>query len=106
MIAVSEALLDGKVFDPSSLVSSPMSLAMGNIGDLAGTGPTHHTIAGAFQRERLANLCRSSSAQRLLWAADSKTQKMIALQPTHGGTAVESSRRQEVGRPTKQVVHQ
>ena len=87
MIAVSEALLDGKVFDPSRLVSSPMSLAMGNVGDMAGTGPTHHTIGGAFQWKPAANV-PTASAQRSLWAADSKTQKMIDLQPTHAGTAV------------------
>ena len=81
-----------RCFDPSRLVSSPMSLAMGNIGDMAGTGPTHHTIGGAFQWKQSANM-PSASAQRSLWAADSKTQKMIALQPTHGGNSRKSARR-------------
>ncbi len=87
LIAVSEMLLKGMVYDPARLVSNPMSLRMSNIGDMAGTGPTHHTIARAFQWKPLANL-PSTPAQRSVWAADSKTQKTIAVQPTHGGTAV------------------
>ena len=90
LIAVSEMLLEGKLYDPSRLVSTPMPLRMGNIGDIAGTGPTHHTIGGAFEWKPLANL-QSSPAQRSLWSADSKTQKTIASQSTHGGTAVDQS---------------
>ena len=86
LIAVSQMLLDGMVFDPSRLVTTPLSMRIGSIGELAGAGPTHHTISHAFNWEPLSNLS-STPAQLSMWAADSETQKTIAAQPTRGGTA-------------------
>ena len=88
LIAVSQMLLDGMVFDPSRLVTTPLSMRITTIGEIAGTGPTHHTISHAFDWEPLSNLS-STRAQLSMWAADSKTQKTIAALPTHGGTAVD-----------------
>ena len=90
LVAVSRMLLDGIVYDPSRLVSTAMSLQMCDIGDVAGTGPTHHTISDAFDWELSANL-QSTPAQLSMWAADSKTRKTIAAHTTHGGTVVDQT---------------
>ena len=39
LIAVSQMLLDGMVFDPSRLVTTPLSMRITTIGEIAGTGP-------------------------------------------------------------------
>ena len=44
---VNEALLDGKVYDPGTLVTHELGIPMTNLATLARTGPTHHLIGYA-----------------------------------------------------------
>lgn len=95
LIAVSESLLDGKVYDPDLFVETPLSLPTMTLGDLAGTGPTHHTIGyptegdpiGAFEWTPLKDLSVAPT-HRSMWAADGKNQTRMVVQPTHGGSAI------------------
>ena len=94
LIAVSEMILDGKLYDPETLNSHVMSLSMVTLGEMAEAGPTHHLIGhpkgseaiGAFEWTPLNEL-PVAPAQKSMWAADSRSQLTIAIEPTHGGTA-------------------
>ena len=94
--AVTAALLKGSAYDPATLTARPLSLPMAALGDIAGTGPTHHTIGhlrgndriGAFEWWPLSGLS-AVPAQQAMWAVDTKLQTRIAAQPTHGGTVVD-----------------
>ena len=96
LIAVSEGLLDAKVYDPDQFVETPISLPMATLGDLAGTGPTHHTIGypaggdpiGAFEWTPL-NQLPSAPTHRSMWAADGRNQTRMIVRPTHGGSAID-----------------
>ena len=95
LIAISESLLDGKVYDPELFTETPLSLPMTTLGELAGTGPTHHTIGyptggdpiGAFEWTPLKDL-QVAPTHRSMWAADGKNQTKIVVRPTHGGSAI------------------
>ena len=99
--AVTEGLLQGRIYHPDLLTETAMSLPMTTIGALAGTGPTHHNIGhlkdndpiGAFEWIPLEDLS-GKTKQEALWATDVKTQKSIIASPTHGGNVV----RQELAR--------
>ena len=79
LIAVSEGLLDGDFYDPDLFVGTPMSLPMVKLGELAETGPTHHTIGyptggdpiGAFEWTPLDQL-PVVPAHKSMWSADGK----------------------------------
>ena len=96
LIAIAEELLDGNIFEPASVVSIPMALPMATLGDLAGTGPTHHTIGypeggdqiGAFEWAPLDRLS-GNLAYKSMWAADGKQQTKLIVQPTHGGSLID-----------------
>jgi hypothetical protein len=88
-------MLRGQLHDPTTLNDYAMALPMVTLGELADTGPTHHLIGhpiggdgrGAFEWTPWKEL-PVAPAQKSMWAADSKTQKTITTQPTHGGTAM------------------
>ena len=96
LIAIAEELLDGSIFEPASVVSIPMALPMATLGDLAGTGPTHHTIGypeggdpiGAFEWTPLVQL-EVDSIYKSMWAADGKQQTKLIVQPTHSGSIID-----------------
>ncbi len=93
---VTTALLNGAAYDPFTLATHQLSLPTAALGDMAGTGPTHHLIGhprgnepiGAFQWTPLSELAVKPS-QQSMWAADAKAQTSIAAQPTHGGTVID-----------------
>ncbi len=95
LIAVSEMMLDGKLYDPETLNSHALSLPIVTIGKMADSGPTHDLIGhpkggdgrGGFEWTPLNEL-PVAPAQKSMWAADSRSQLTIATEPTHGGTAV------------------
>ena len=90
---VMTALLDGKAFAPITLTTHELALPIAALGDIAGAGPTHHSIGhprgaadpiGAFEWWPLAEL-EVVPAQQSMWAADAKAQTTILTNPTHGG---------------------
>ena len=94
---ICSALMSGNCWDPFRLTRNPLALDMVTIGDLGEAGPTHHLLGhpanandaiGAFRWTPIA-ATMSLSAQRSLWAADSKTQNRIIVQPTHNGEIVD-----------------
>ena len=93
---VTTALLNSTAYDPLTLATHQLALPTAALGDMAGTGPTHHTIGypkdadpiGAFEWTPLSELS-TAPAQQSMWAADSKGQTSIAAQPTHGGTVID-----------------
>ena len=92
---VMAALLNGSAFDPITFTTHELTLPIAALGDIAKTGPTHHTIGhpkggdniGAFEWIPLRELDVVPTHQAM-WAADGKTQTTIAMQPTHGGQVV------------------
>ena len=96
LIAIAEELLDGNMYDPDLFVSTPMALSMTTLGELADTGPTHHTIGypsggdpiGAFEWTPLNEL-PVRPTHRSMWAADGKNQTKLIVQPTHGGSVID-----------------
>ena len=96
LIAISEELLDGNIYNPELFTSTPMSLPMATMGELADTGPTHHTIGypsggdpiGAFEWTPLKDL-PVAPTHRAMWAADGKNQTKLIVQPTHGGSTID-----------------
>ena len=96
LTAISNALLIGEAYDPLMLATHPLALPTAALGDIGETGPTHHTIGyakgsstlGAFEWTLLAEL-EAKPSQQAMWAANSKTQKAINAEPTHGGTIVD-----------------
>lgn len=93
---VTAALLNSTAYDPLTLVTYQLALPITAFGNIADTGPTHHTIGypkgadpiGGFEWTPLGELA-VAPAQQSMWAADSKTQTVIATQPTHGGTIID-----------------
>ncbi|MCY4474922.1 MAG: hypothetical protein OXC83_05740 [Chloroflexi bacterium] len=96
LVAIAEELLDGNVYDPELFVSTPMSLPMTTLSELADTGPTHHTIGypsggdpiGAFEWTSLDEL-PVRPTHRSMWAADGKNQTKLIVEPTHGGSTID-----------------
>ena len=93
---VMAALLDGKAFDPTNLATYQLALPIATLGDIAGAGPTHHSIGhpkgaadpiGAFEWTPLNEL-PVAPPQQSMWAADAKEQTAILAKPTHGGQIV------------------
>ena len=96
LTTVATALLKGTAYDPLTLTTRQLSTPMVELGDLAATGPTHHSIGhprgaadpiGAFEWIPLSEL-PAAPAQQAMWAADAKAQTTILARPTHGGLAV------------------
>ena len=93
--AVTEALLCGRIRNPSIMDETAMSLPMTTIGALADTGPTHDLLGhpmhgdgrGAFEWIPLKDLS-GRMLQVALWGTDTETQKSIVTKPTHGGNVV------------------
>lgn len=93
---VTTALLKNTAYDPLTLTTHQLALPVAALGDLASTGPTHHTIGhpkgsepiGAFEWTLLAEL-PVVPVQQSMWTANSETQTSIAAQPTHGGTIID-----------------
>ena len=93
---VTAALLKGNAYDPATMTTRPLALPIVSLGDIAGTGPTHHTIGhlrgndriGAFEWWPLDEL-RGLISQQSMWAADAKSQTSIAARPTHGGSVID-----------------
>ncbi len=102
------ALLNGTAYDPLTLAAHELALPTAALGDMANTGPTHHTIGyisgpthdiighprggdgrGAFEWTPMSELS-VSSAQQSMWAADAKAQKTILAEPTHSGTVIDN----------------
>ena len=98
LIAVSELMLEGTLYDPTKLNRHAMTLPMVTLSNLADAGPTHHTIGyprggdaiGAFEWTPLNEL-PATPAQKSMWAANARTQVRIATDPTHGGTVISRS---------------
>ena len=98
LTAVSAALLEGKAYDPTTLTTHGLAVPMATLDEMADTGPTHHLIGyakgnesiGAFEWTPLSELATKPS-QQSMWAADSKAQTSIAVQPTHGGIIVDEA---------------
>lgn len=93
---VMTALLDGTAFAPLTLTTYKLALPIAALGDIAGAGPTHHSIGhprgaadpiGAFEWWPLSVL-GAAPAQQSMWAADAKEQTTILTNPTHGGNIV------------------
>ena len=92
---VMAALLNGNAYDPITFTTYELTLPIAALGDIAKTGPTHHTIGhpkgsdniGAFEWIPLNELYVVPTHQAM-WAADGKTQTTIAMQPTHGGQVI------------------
>lgn len=78
------------------LTTHTFSIPMATLGEISDTGPTHHTIGyakgsepmGAFEWTSLADL-EATPSQQSLWVANSRTQKTITAEATHGGTIVD-----------------
>ena len=95
LIAVSEMILEGMLYDPLTMNRHAMPLPMVTLSNLADAGPTHHTIGyprggdpiGAFEWAPFNRLSAPLS-QRSMWAANAQTQVRIETDPTHGGTAI------------------
>ena len=93
---VTTALLDGAAYDPHNLATHELALPTSALGDMAGTGPTHHLIGhpkgneaiGAFEWTPFSELA-TDPVQQSMWAADAKAQTSIAARPTHGGRIVD-----------------
>ena len=101
---VMAALLDGKAFDPTTLATRQLALPMAALGDIAGAGPTHHSIGhpkgaadpiGAFEWTPLNEL-PVAPPQQSMWAADAKEQTTILAKPTHGGQTVQFALAQQM----------
>ncbi len=98
LIAVSELMLEGRLYDPTTLNEHAMLLPMATLSELAETGPTHHLIGhprgseaiGAFEWNPLETLPVAPS-QKSMWSANAQTQVRIATDPTHGGRVVSQS---------------
>lgn len=98
LIAVSELMLEGRLYDPTTLNEQAMPLPIVTLSELAEAGPTHHLIGhprgseaiGAFEWTPLNEL-PTIPAQKSMWAANARTQLRIATDPTHGGTVVSQS---------------
>ncbi|MCY4474935.1 MAG: hypothetical protein OXC83_05810 [Chloroflexi bacterium] len=98
LIAVSELMLEGGLYDPATMNQHAMSLPIVTLSELADAGPTHHLIGhprgseaiGAFEWTPLETLPVAPS-QKSMWVANAQTQVRIATDPTHGGTAVSQS---------------
>ena len=98
LIAVSELMLEGRLYDPTTLNEHAMPLPIVTLSELAEAGPTHHLIGhpkgseaiGAFEWTPLNEL-PTIPAQKSMWAANARTQLRIATDPTHGGTVVSQS---------------
>ena len=96
MTLIYQGLLKAEAYDPLTLQSHPLTLTMATLGDLSGTGPTHHLIGhrkgaepiGTFEWTPRSEL-PVEPAQKSMWAADMNTQKTIITNPTHGGRIVD-----------------
>lgn len=93
---VTTSLLNGAAFDPLASVTHQLALPTVALGDMAGTGPTHHLIGhprgsepiGVFEWWPLSEFSFLPS-QESMWAADSKAQTSIIARPTHAGIAAD-----------------
>lgn len=98
LIAVSELMLEGGLYDPATMNRHVMPLPIVTLNELADAGPTHHLIGhprgseaiGAFEWTPLETLPVAPS-QKSMWAANAQTQVRITTDPTHGGTVVSQS---------------
>ena len=89
---VTTALLNSTAFDPLTSATHQLALPTVALGDMAGTGPTHHLIGhprgsepiGVFEWWPLSEFSFLPS-QESMWAADSKAQTSIRTAPTHAG---------------------
>ena len=87
---VTTSLLNGIAYDPIAGARHQLALPTVALGDMAGTGPTHHLIGhprgsqaiGAFEWWPLSAL-HVVPSQQSMWAA-SKNQMTIKARPTHG----------------------
>ena len=95
LIAVSELMLGGSLYDPATMKRHAMPLPMVTLSNLSNAGPTHDLIGhprggdgrGAFEWAPMSRLS-APLAQRSMWAADAQVQVKIEAVPTHGGTVV------------------
>ena len=95
LTAVSELMLEGRLYDPATMNRHAMPLPVVTLSELADAGPTHHLIGhptggeaiGAFEWAPLETLPVAPS-QKSMWAANAQTQVRIATDPTHGGTVI------------------
>ena len=93
---VTTALLNGAAYDTFAGATHQLALPTVALGDMAGTGPTHHLIGhprgseriGAFRWTPLSEFSLVP-LQESLWTADSKSQTSIRTQPTHAGVPVD-----------------
>ena len=98
MVAISEAMLDAKLYDPTRMKHHTVSLPMVMLSDLADSGPTHDLIGhpkggdgrGAFEWTPMRSLPAPPS-HRSMWAADAQIQTKITTEPTHAGLPVSQS---------------
>ena len=98
LTAVSELMLEGRLYDPTTMNRHAMPLPMVTLSNLADAGPTHDLIGhprggdgrGAFEWNPLETLPVAPS-QKSMWAANAQTQVRIATDPTHGGRVVSQS---------------
>ena len=98
LIAVSELMLEGRLYAPTTLNEHAIPLSIVTLSEVAEAGPTHHLIGhprggeaiGAFEWTPLNEL-PTTPAQKSMWAANAKTQLRIATAPTHGGSVVSQS---------------
>ena len=92
LTAVTTALLNGTAYDHPTLVTHELALPTAALGDIANTGPTHHTIGhprgndpiGAFEWSEIDSNSRLF-AHRSLWSTIPGRQKTIYTEPTHAG---------------------
>ncbi len=95
LTAVSELMLEGRLYDPTTMNRHAMPLPIVTLSNLADAGPTHDLIGhprggdgrGAFEWNPLETLPVAPS-QKSMWAANAQTQVRIATDPTHGGRVV------------------
>lgn len=93
---VTTALLNSVAFDPITSANRQLALPTVALGDMAGTGPTHHLIGHPRGSEPIGaiewwSLSESSflPSQESMWAADSKSQTSILARPTHAGVVID-----------------
>ncbi len=92
LTTVGTEILNGNAYDPLTLTIHPLIVPITSIDDIAGVGPTHHSIGypkggdpiGAFEWIPLKELA-TTPAQQSMWESDARTQTSITMQATHGG---------------------
>ncbi len=98
-LALATEQLTGGVLGYFSSTSMPLGVEMTTVGQEFTVGPTHHLIGhpsgkdpiGVFEIHPVIDSLDTFGVDRMLWAAQSESQKKLLVEPTHKGEAIDNA---------------